>query len=171
MYPSDAISIYDEISGNVTHTLVSGTSPKTILGVSFQQENISSDTSLRCGNNIVAKNYATNLNYNPLSYICNDTINILKTGNDDASIIVTYVPRDVSIPLLNGENGTTSVSTSTKIYMMPYFTAGEMIISLFLFVLCVMLIMQYIAKGLSIFNTKKRYMQYGGGDVEVRDDL
>jgi len=171
MYPTDAITIYDEINGNVTDTLVSGSNAKTVLGVSFQQENISSDTSLRCGTQIIAKNYATNLNYNPLSYVCYDTINILKTGNDSASVIVTYVPRDVSIPLLNGENGTTSVSTSTKVYIMPYFTAGEMMISLFLFVLCVMLVMQYIAKGLSVFNTKKRYMQYGGGDVEVRDDL
>lgn len=95
MYPTDAITEWREISGVTNVTIANGSNVKTILGIAMQQGNVASQTDLRCGNSVIARNYATNLSYIPLNYRCSDTININKTGNDNASVVVTYVPYDM----------------------------------------------------------------------------
>ena len=92
MLPNDSISLFYEISGTTSQTLVSGTSHKTIIAVSMQQSKDLSDTILLCGTDILAKNYAKDLPQNFINYQCNDDIIISKTGNDLASVIISYVP-------------------------------------------------------------------------------
>lgn len=95
--PSDAKSVQVEVSGNGNTVVVNGTNAKTILGVAMQQSNTASDTSLRCGTTILAKNYATNFSYVPLNKVCYGTINIEKTGADTASVVINYVTYDMSL--------------------------------------------------------------------------
>lgn len=107
--PTDTLTIWREVTGNGNTLLVSGSTTKTILGVAMQQGNTSSDTDLRCGTEVIARNYATNFSYVPLNKVCTSTINIQKTGNDNASLVVNYVPYDLS------KKSTTTVATTTII--------------------------------------------------------
>lgn len=107
--PTDTLTIWREVTGNGNTLLVSGSTTKTILGVAMQQGNTSSDTDLRCGTQVIARNYATNFSYVPLNKVCTSTINIQKTGNDNASLVVNYVPYDLS------KKSTTTVATTTII--------------------------------------------------------
>ena len=95
--PTDTVTLFNEVSGTGNTVLVSGTTGKTILGVAMQQQNVASDTDVRCGTTVIARNYATNFSYVPINKVCYDTINIQKTGNDTASVIVNYVPYDLSL--------------------------------------------------------------------------
>lgn len=107
--PTDTLTIWREVTGTGNTLLVSGSTTKTILGVAMQQGNTSSDTDLRCGTEVIARNYATNFSYVPLNKVCTSTINIQKTGNDNASLVVNYVPYDLS------KKSTTTVATTTII--------------------------------------------------------
>lgn len=95
MFPSDAVSIYYEQVGAGSHTLVSGTNVKYVLGVQMQQSGVASDSILQCGSSVISRNYAKNLTFELTSYRCADIIQIVKTGNDNVSVEVTYVPRDI----------------------------------------------------------------------------
>lgn len=120
-FPTDAKTTWNEISGNVNHVLVSGTTPKTILGIAIQQGNNASETSVRCGSNTVARNYATNLGMVLVSYLCNDTINVQKSGQDLASVVVTYVDYDLST--LSNVESTLSASEATLSMFFTFFQA------------------------------------------------
>lgn len=97
MYPIDALTQYHELVGAGSYTMVAGTSVKYILGASIQQENVSSTSEVLCGSSVVARNYAKDLIHNNLQYRCEDDLKISKTGNDDASFIVTYVEKDLAL--------------------------------------------------------------------------
>lgn len=96
MFPSDARTVTADVSGVSTSTVVSGNYPKTILGVSTQQENTASQTDVRCDGKIVSRNYATNLSFAPMNFYCYGPIEIVKTGNDQSHTVVTYVPYDTA---------------------------------------------------------------------------
>lgn len=173
MLPNDSISLFYEISGTTSQTLVSGTSHKTIIAVSMQQSKDLSDTILLCGTDILAKNYAKDLPQNFINYQCNDDIIISKTGNDLASVIISYVPyytSDFATTTEVGYNPTTTISTSSDITIYGSMSAGEVIISLILFLILWVKLVEYLIKGLSNFRTKKRFLGYHGGDVEIRED-
>lgn len=110
-FPNDAKTVWNEISGNTNHVLVSGNTPKTVLGVSIQQGNNASETDIRCGNDVIARNYATNLGMVLVSYYCANSINVQKSGQDNASVVVTYVDYDLST--LASVESTLSASEST----------------------------------------------------------
>ena len=97
MFPSDALTVHHELVGESSYTLVSGTSPKTILGISIQQSKDLSDSYLKCNDVIIAKNYAKDLPFNAVIYYCPYPISVSKTGQDSASFIVTYVNRNISL--------------------------------------------------------------------------
>jgi len=169
MFPNDSITVFEEVQGAITVN-VSTSDPSTILSVAVQQENNSSDTQVRCGSDIVAKNYATNFSQVTMLYECNDFINISKTGNDKASVIITYVPYHLSeVP--PPFNPTTNIASSTDIAIYGSFTGGEVLIALFLFLLICLELVKGIARGLGNIQTGKKFLQYYGGDVEVRRDL
>jgi len=173
MLPFDTITIFNEISGTVQHTLVSGNDPKTIIAVSMQQSKDLSDTILLCGNDILAKNYAKDLPQNIVNYPCSDDIIISKTGNDLASVIISYVPystSDLATSTQYGYNPTANIASSSDIQVYGSISAGEIMVSLFLFLLLWVKLVEVLAKGLDKLKTKKTFISYQNGDVEVRDD-
>lgn len=66
---------------------------------------------------------------------------------------------------------TTTIASSTDIQLYASFTAGEVLTILLMFILIVIELMKMIARALSAIKTKKQYLAYGGGDVELRNDL
>lgn len=169
MFPPDSITYHSELSGPVTDYFFTDP-PATLLGISFQQSANNSTTELRCGNDTVALNYAKDLSFNPLNYVCDQSLNLTKTGNDNSSVIVTYVPYDRSL-YPDGYNPSAVISTSSEIYPVGIITAGDLAISLFIFLFIVLFLATNIAKGLSKIKTSKKFLQYHGGDVEIRNDL
>jgi len=177
MFPNDAITTFTEVAGTGNTVVVSGTAKKTILGVSMQQGNNASATVIQCGTTPIAKNYATNFSYVPENYSCQNTINIQKTGNDSAAVIITYVPykrSDFATTTAQvaaiGYNPSTTISSSSNIRVYGSMSAGEVLIAVMLLMFLILKISELVIKGLSKIVTKKRYLQYGGGDVEIRDD-
>jgi hypothetical protein len=91
-FPNDAITCVAEMTGTGTFNCTPG-GVSTILFVGSQQSGTQSDTTILCGSNIVAKNYATALPYHDMSYLCEGSIIISKTGGGDSSTTsITYVP-------------------------------------------------------------------------------
>lgn len=69
-------------------------------------------------------------------------------------------------PLL--ASSTNATTSDIKIY--AYASAGEVLTNLFLFVIIIMLLTKYLMNALDRVKTKRTYLQYGGGDVEIRED-
>lgn len=175
MFPNDSITLFKEISGNTTFVMVSGTAPKTIIGVAMQQSKDLSDTVLLCGSNVLAKNYAKDLPQILMNYQCAQPITISKTGNDVSSISLTYVPyftSDFATTTTEnlGFNPTTTIASSTDIQVYGYFSAGDIVISVLLLCLILLKVLRDMASALSGIKTKRKVLQYGGGDVEIIDD-
>jgi len=169
-FQTDTITFSQEFCGENDVVLVNGNF-HTILGVGMQQSNNSSNTTVECGDTPIAKNYATNYSHVPMNYQCNDNIELQKTGQDCSFVIVNY------IPALNGNyatstyNSTTNIASSDDIQLYGSFTAGEIVISFFILCLIVISLARLLVLSLSNIKTKKTYLQYGGGDVEIRNDL
>jgi len=85
----------------------------------------------------------------------------------DVSETATSSPSNT---VLNAYNPTTTISSSTDIAIYGSMSAGEILISLFLFVIIWILLLKSMVAGLKNLKTKKRYLGYNGGDVEIRDD-
>lgn len=66
---------------------------------------------------------------------------------------------------------TTTIASSSDLVVFGSFSAGEIMISLLLLVLIVLKIGQFLAQGLRQIRTGKTFLQYNGGDVEIRHDL
>jgi hypothetical protein len=96
MLPIDTLSWNIHIDGIGTIPLYSFTSesPGTILGVSFTQEKDLSTTELWCGSDIVFVNWAKDVPYCEMVYICDDDLYLEKTGQDEAFVVINYVARD-----------------------------------------------------------------------------
>lgn len=65
----------------------------------------------------------------------------------------------------------TSGATSTDFKIYSYTTGGEILTNLFLFILVVMFLTKWLLNAIDRIKTKRTYLQYGGGDVEIREDL
>jgi len=89
-FPYDAKTIYHELEG-IGNSILLASSTRTILGLSIQQSGVASLSYIRCNGDIVAKNYAKDLPFNQISYLCNGNISVDKTGQDSASFLITYV--------------------------------------------------------------------------------
>jgi len=63
------------------------------------------------------------------------------------------------------------IATTTDIVILPTYTAGEVLISFFLFVLILLQLLQMLLRALDRVKTKRKYLGYAGGDVEIRDDI
>ena len=63
------------------------------------------------------------------------------------------------------------IATSTDIVILPTMTAGEVLIAFFLFVIVLLHLFSLVIGGLERIKTKKKYLAYGGGDVEIREDI
>jgi len=169
MYPQDAITYSIELNGVITDFFYTG-DESTLLGVAMQQSANNSVTTLRCGSDSVAQNYAKDLAFIPLNKECTDSLSLTKTGNDTSFIVVTYVP------YLRSEqpqpyNPVQNPATTTDVTVYGSISGGEILIVLFIFLLIVLKLCENIARGLSNVKTGKKFLQYNGGDVEIRPDL
>ncbi len=128
--PTDTITYSAEING--TQTIELATITTTILGFASHQSAVASDTKLKCGETLIANNFARDFDYVPLNYVCKDILKIEKTGQDTAMVIVNYANRDISL-----QNN---------------FTYGETIISIFVFMIFIILFYKCLAS--AIFHRK-----------------
>lgn len=65
----------------------------------------------------------------------------------------------------------TTISSSTSIQVYGSFTAGEVLMCFFMFALILIELIKMLAHALNKINTKKKYLGYSGGDVEVREEM
>jgi len=66
---------------------------------------------------------------------------------------------------------TTTISSSTVIAVYGSMTAGEVLMITMMFILIVIEMMKMLTRSLDRIKTKKTYIGYSGGDVEIRDSL
>ena len=90
MLPKNTQTYFLYLDGAGTHTITEN--PSTVLGYAFTQSNVSSDTDLMCGNEILFRNFSKDVCFIPANYYCTTTLQIIKTGNDEASVSVSYYP-------------------------------------------------------------------------------
>lgn len=69
-----------------------------------------------------------------------------------------------------GYNPPTDFSSSSEISIYGSISAGEAITIFVLIGIFILITMNSLARALSAIKTKKRFLQYNGGDVEIRDD-
>lgn len=65
----------------------------------------------------------------------------------------------------------TSIATSSDIVILTQFSAGEVLIAFLLFIQVLLQLLTMTLRALDRVKTKKSYLGYSGGDVEVRDDI
>jgi len=65
----------------------------------------------------------------------------------------------------------TTIASSTDIQIYGSFTAGEVIMAMMMFMLIVIELVKLLARALDPIQTKKTFLAYHGGDVEIRKDL
>jgi hypothetical protein len=170
MFPNDAITESFELTTPAT-LIVTDPGEYTILNVSLNQQNNNSPVRVECGNALVWRSYNAGISNIPISYNCeNQVIEIIKTGSNPVFASITYVPYlldNVQATSSVGYNPSTEISSSSDVQVYGSISAGEFIISLFLLTLVLFKVMELIAKGLSKFSIKRKYLKYGGGDVPV----
>lgn len=170
MFPNKAVTIAHELVGVSSYDIALG-DEFTILGVAMQQSNTSSNTVLKCDDVVIAKNYATNYSHVPMNYRCEGDIEISKTGNDNAFVIVTYVPyfTDEMSTTTLGYNPIDNIASSTDVKIYGSISAGEIVISSILLILLVIFLMKLLSDGLSNVKTKRKYIKYQSADVPIDD--
>jgi protein involved in ribonucleotide reduction len=135
IFPNDTITYTIHIpTGGAGDYIISNNFPTTILGFAFYQKNVASDSIITCGSTPFFDNFAQTIPYISANYICNDVLKIVKTGNDEAMILVNYVPYNISLN-----------STSTP-FAQNGFSYGDILISFFLFIIMVAGVFSWILK-------------------------
>lgn len=62
------------------------------------------------------------------------------------------------------------ITASTTFSVLPTFTGGEIMLVTLALLAFMLWILVLITKSLGVINTKRKYLQYNGGDVEQRED-
>lgn len=174
MYPNDAKTVYHELVGAGSYNVTNNDGPNTILAVAVQQSNISSDSVVKCENDVVARNYATNFSNVTMNYQCEGDILISKTGNDNAAFIITYVPYltgDYSTTTQFGYNPHVGIASSSEIQYYGAFSAGELLIAFILLLHFGAFLLGLLVQAIRAMKTKKTYIGYKAGDVPIDDEL
>lgn len=167
MFPTQAITIFDEINGSGS-SLIYDDEPSTILGITISQENASGNgsyTELLCGNDTVAKNNTASKYFHaPLSFPCEEGISVENTAGGNVTFSVTIVP------FLYSEQATsTEIATSSDISVVGTMSAGEVMLSLLVFILIVIELFKTLAQALRTVNKKRKQLAYAGGDVDINE--
>jgi hypothetical protein len=159
MLPTNTITFPFNILGAGTTTIYTGNS--TVYGVVFLQGNVSSNTVLQCNSNMIFKNFAKDTAYMPMNYTCVGDLKIVKTGNDEAMILVNYATATPPVIITRNEN----ISSSTFPMVSNGFTHGEVLISYFLFLLVVMIFFGGILK--KTWGQKERQKYFDNFDKSI----
>lgn len=128
IFPINSVTYNSVQSGNSTDTIANGypSDPVTVWGISMQQSKVSSETIIYCGTVPIAKNYAQNYDQRLMRYKCENALTVVKTGNDESFLQMTY---STGSPIW-------ASSTIQGLYTTGNgFTYGEIVISLLLFLL------------------------------------
>lgn len=133
MFPKDAITFVIELQGTVSTTITTVT-PTTVLGYTTLQSGAASDTILFCGSQQIFNNFAKEFVYTPLSFLCNDTLRLEKTGNDTSDILITYVERNIA----------SSTEESFAQGFIEGFTYGDIVISVVAMLIFSIVIYDYL---------------------------
>lgn len=169
MFPDDAITEYFELTVPAT-LIVEGPGEYTILNVSLLQSNNNSPLRVECGPNVVAKSYMAGFSSTPMSYNCeNENIEIIKTGNNNATAVITYVPylTDYATSTYPGYNPTTEIASSSDVQIYGSISAGELIIAVLLMMFLLLKLFELLANSLSKLQVNRKFLRYGGGDVPI----
>jgi hypothetical protein len=98
MYSTDAVTEEFNYTTAGTFTALSS-SLRTIVGIAAadDKQDGSSDLLLKCGTTEFAHYWGrAPMNYD-IQVVCNNTINVVKTGNTKTTLYITYVPRNISL--------------------------------------------------------------------------
>lgn len=82
----------------------------------------------------------------------------------------TTSPQSSSTVGFNPTIASSTNATTSDFTVYAYMSAGEVLTNLFLFIIILMLLTKNLLSALDRVKTKRTYLQYGGGDVEVRED-
>jgi hypothetical protein len=93
MYTRDSISVYHELSGPSTYTIIPA-GDNYIIGISIQQSGTASTSEISCGSTAIAKNYGKDFPFNETMMHCTEDVIVSKSGQDSASYVITYLPHD-----------------------------------------------------------------------------
>lgn len=173
---NDTITVTNVLSGPTTLQITNNGGPNTVIGVAMQQSNNSSATQVKCDNDLIAQNYATNFSNVLMNYQCDGDIEISKTGQDEATVIVSYIPDrftgdSSTTTQISGYNPATSISSSSDINVYGSMSAGEVMIGFILILQIVLLVLYSAIKSLQGINTTRKYINYSNGDVPISKEL
>ena len=169
MYYYDAISTYFYSSSIGNYTIVGGNAEKTVLSIQVAQDK-DEEISILCNNTIITKSFSENSSFLDLAFKCNSQIRLETTKPDPASVVITYLPYNASTTI-SGTTSQQSISSSSQFYVKPEFSGGDIVTILLLLVFLFMMLTFFIVMAISKIKTKRTYLQYNGGDVEIREDL
>jgi len=65
----------------------------------------------------------------------------------------------------------TTTATSTDIQMYASFTAGEVLMTMLMFILIVIELMKMLSRALDRVKTKKKFLGYSTSEVEIKEEL
>lgn len=104
----------------------------------------------------------------PLNYIGDLPTTPEENWNFSSSTCVTISP--TSSPAM-GFNPTTTIATTSDIQLYGFFSAGDVMIIFLLFCIVCIQLFSLLASALMGINIKKKWLAYGGGDVEVKEEI
>jgi len=166
MFPNGALTIFDEITGSGSD-LIFDNGSSTVLAVTLSQSEPSNETEIQCGGDTIAKNYATTTYFHALlSAPCEESLTVENDGPGNVSFSIVYVPYLMSETQPHYEPSQ-NIATSTDISVYGSMSAGEVILSVLLLILIVIELFKTLAQALRSVNSKRKYLAYAGGDVEV----
>jgi len=92
--------------------------------------------------------------------------------NDGSKKIFLQIVCDDGITIESssvGFNPTTTIASSSDVQIYNYMSSGELLISLFLFLTILLHMIALLANSFVNTTVKRKYLAYGGGDVEITD--
>jgi len=66
---------------------------------------------------------------------------------------------------------TTTIASSTDIQVYASFTAGEVLMALFMFIMIAIELFKMLTRSLDRIKTKRNYMGYTNSEVEIKEEL
>lgn len=90
---------------------------------------------------------------------------------ENSECVTEYGIDEVYLELLTGMTTGSSSASSTDWSVQPVFTGGDILLITFNFIFLAVIIAYFVVRSLAPIAVHKKFLQYHGGDVEVRDDL
>lgn len=171
MFQNQAQTQYFLINGNTTATLFSG--ENTILNISAES-NGDDNLQIRCDTDFIfTPNKKDKFYDSQMNYKCDGDIIVQNIKNDSSYVVLTYIDfiDNSTTTDVTGFDPSTEISSSSDIQVYGYMSSGEILIAFLLLLIIILQLFGYLASALNKITTKKTYLGYNGGDVEIREDV